>query len=191
MSHGGDAGELPAESTVDAEPLLCRVLEGVVHGCGVLGSRSTCEVCDARGTHVQVYFCFAVVQTGIRTVPQNHLYQGHSGCTAVVLVTQAAAADALQQQVDEDLASFDPEKPRYQDGWAMEEMQEIFQPLLCRVLGAVVHGCGVFGSRSLRVSFAMHAVRTCKCKFFLLWCKQALEPYPKTTCTRATASVQQ
>ena len=26
---------------------------------------------------------------------------------------------------------------------------------------------------------------------FLLWCKQALEPYPKTTCTRPTAGVQE
>ena len=40
------------------------------------------------------------------------------------------------------------------------------EPLLGRVLGAVVHGCGVLGSRSLRVSFAMQAARTCKCKFF-------------------------
>ena len=57
----------------------------------------------------------------------------------------------------------------------MREMQEKFQqklhtvdaePLMCRVLGAVIYGCGVLGSRSLRVSFAMHAVRTCKCKFF-------------------------
>ena len=35
---------------------------------------------------------------------------------------QAAAADALQQQGDEYLASFYPEKPLYQDGWAMGEM---------------------------------------------------------------------
>ena len=41
--------------------------------------------------------------------------------------TTAAAADALQQQVDEYLASFDPDKPLYQDGWDMEEMQESFQ----------------------------------------------------------------
>ena len=32
---------------------------------------------------------------------------------------QAAAADALHQQVDEYLASFGPDKPLYQDGWAM------------------------------------------------------------------------
>ena len=43
---------------------------------------------------------------------------------------QAAAADALQQQVDEYLASFDPEKPLYQDGWAMGKMQENFQQKL-------------------------------------------------------------
>ena len=43
---------------------------------------------------------------------------------------QAAAADALQQQVDEYLASFDPEKPLYQDGWAIGEMQEKFQQKL-------------------------------------------------------------
>ena len=40
------------------------------------------------------------------------------------------------------------------------------EPLLCHVLGAVVHGWGVLGSRSLRIRFAMYAVRTCKCKFF-------------------------
>ena len=40
---------------------------------------------------------------------------------------QAVAADALQQQVDEYLASFDPGEPLYQDGWAMAEMQENFQ----------------------------------------------------------------
>ena len=34
---------------------------------------STCEACDTRGTHVQVYIFFTVVQTGIRTEPQNHL----------------------------------------------------------------------------------------------------------------------
>ena len=34
------------------------------------------------------------------------------------------------------------------------------------LLGAVVHGWGVVGSRSLRIRFAMHAVRTCKCNFF-------------------------
>ena len=39
---------------------------------------SACEFCDARGTHV-----FLFVQTGIRTVPQNHLYQAHSGCTGI------------------------------------------------------------------------------------------------------------
>ena len=43
---------------------------------------------------------------------------------------QATAADALQQQVDEYLASFDPEKSFYQDGWAMGEMQENFQQKL-------------------------------------------------------------
>ena len=32
----------------------------------------------------------------------------------------------LQQQVDEYLASFDPEKPLYHDGWAMGDMQENF-----------------------------------------------------------------
>ena len=48
---------------------------------------------------------------------------------------------------------------------------------------------GVLGSRSLRVSFAMHAVRTCKCFFFPV--VQSLELYTKTTCTRATAGVQQ
>ena len=54
MGHGGDAGELPAEATVDAEPLLCRVVGAVVHGWGVLRSRSLREFRDARSTHVQV-----------------------------------------------------------------------------------------------------------------------------------------
>ena len=43
---------------------------------------SAYKFCDARGTHVQVQVC-PFVQTGIRTVPQNHLYQAHSGCTAI------------------------------------------------------------------------------------------------------------
>ena len=43
---------------------------------------------------------------------------------------QAAAADALQQQVDEYLASFDPETSLYQDGWAMGELQVNFQQKL-------------------------------------------------------------
>ena len=47
-------------------------------------SRSTCEFCDAHGTHVQVQV-FSFVQTCIRTVPQNHMYQGHSECTAVLV----------------------------------------------------------------------------------------------------------
>ena len=86
---------------------------------------------------------------------------------------QAAVADVLQQQIDEYLASFDPEKPLYQDGWAMGKMQENFQRksrstcnLCCLVLGVVVHRCGVLEPRTLRVSFAMHAVCTCKCTFF-------------------------
>ena len=40
------------------------------------------------------------------------------------------------------------------------------ESLLCHVLGAVVHGWEVLRSRYLRVSFAMHLVRTSKCKFF-------------------------
>ena len=59
---------------------------------------------------------------------------------------QAAAAGTLQQQVDEYLASFDPEKPLYH-GWGMGDAGELpaeatvdAKPLLCRVLGAVVHG---------------------------------------------------
>ena len=86
---------------------------------------------------------------------------------------QAAVSDVLQQEINEYLASFDPEKPLYQDGWAMGKMQENFQRrsqsmcnLCCLVFGAVVHRCGVLESRTLRVSFAMHAVRTCKCTFF-------------------------
>ena len=39
-----DTGELPEEATVDAEPLLCRVLGAVVHGCGVLGSRLVADI---------------------------------------------------------------------------------------------------------------------------------------------------
>ena len=31
-SHGGHAGDLPAEATVELEPLLCRELRAVVHG---------------------------------------------------------------------------------------------------------------------------------------------------------------
>ena len=41
--------------------------------------------------------------------------------------TTATAANALQQKVDEYLASFDPDKPLYQDGWDMGEIQKSFQ----------------------------------------------------------------
>ena len=62
---------------------------------------------------------------------------------------QAAAADALQQQVDEYLAYFDPEKPLYQDGWAMEEMQENFQQKL-RQCGTSVVSCVRSGGTRMR-----------------------------------------
>ena len=39
-----DEGVLPEEATVDAEPLLCRVLGAVVHGCGALGSRLVADI---------------------------------------------------------------------------------------------------------------------------------------------------
>ena len=46
MGHGGDAGELPEEAMVDAEPLLCRVVGAVVHGCGVLVSHLAADILD-------------------------------------------------------------------------------------------------------------------------------------------------
>ena len=77
------------------------------------------------------------------------------------------AADALQQQVDEYLASFDPEKPLYQDGGDAGQLPAKAmvdpEPLVYRVLGEWYMDAEC---RSLRVSLAMHAVRTCKCQFF-------------------------
>ena len=80
----------------------------------------------------------------------------------------------------------------------MGEMQENFQQklrsmwnLCCVVCSEPWYTDRECSDSALRVSFAMHAVRTSKCKFFLLLCKQTLEPYPKTTCTGATANVQQ
>ena len=83
MGHGGDAGDLSAEATVDAEPLLCPVLREVVRGWGVLGSRSLRVSFAMQAVRTCKCKFFSFVQTGIRTVPQNRLYQGHSGCTAV------------------------------------------------------------------------------------------------------------
>ena len=111
---------------------------------------------------------------------------------------QAAAAGALQQQVDEYLASIDPEKPLYQDGWAMGEMQEIFQQklrsmrnLCCVVCSERWYTNGKWSDPTLCV-YVLRCTRYARASasFFLL-CKQALEPYPKTTCTRPTAGVQQ
>ena len=94
MGHGGDAEELPAEATVDAEPLLCRVLGAVVHGWVVLGYRSLCVSFAMHPVRTSKCKFFSFVQTRIITVPQNHLYQGHSGCTAV-LVTRVACVCPL------------------------------------------------------------------------------------------------
>ena len=83
VGHGGDAGELPVEATVDAEPLLCRVLGAVIHGWGVLGSRSLRMSFAVHAVRTGKCKFFLFVQTGIRTVPQNHLYLAHSGCTGI------------------------------------------------------------------------------------------------------------
>ena len=104
---------------------------------------------------------------------------------------QGTVADALQQQVDDYLASFDPEKPLYQDGWAMGEMQESLQQSLWRLLEAVVHGCGVARIPLSTCEFCDARGTHVQVYFFLLWCKQALELYVITTCTRAIAGVQQ
>ena len=76
MGHGGDAGELQVEATVDAEPLLCRVLGVVVHGWGVLGSRSL----RVRFTmhELRTYSCkfFSFVQKGTKAVPPKRPVPG-------------------------------------------------------------------------------------------------------------------
>ena len=76
MGHGGDAGELQAEATVDAEPLLRRVLGVVVHGWGVLGSRSLRMRFTMHA--IRTYSCkfFSFVQKGTKAVPPKRPVPG-------------------------------------------------------------------------------------------------------------------
>ena len=56
-----------------------------------------------------------------QTHTHKQLPQAHPQVST--LREQLAAAAAAMQQDDEYLSSFDPDKPLYQDGWAMGEMQ--------------------------------------------------------------------
>ena len=73
-----------------------------------------------------------------QTHTHEQLPQAHPQVST--LREQLAAAAAAMQQDDEYLASFDPDKSLYQDGWAMGEMPQNFQHKLrsARNLGCIV-----------------------------------------------------
>ena len=65
------------------------MLGAVVHGWRLLRFRSLRVRFAMHPLFTSKYKFFAFVQTGIRTLPQNHLYQGHSGCTAILVACVA------------------------------------------------------------------------------------------------------